>query len=301
MPFSAEFQDEYKFEPVLVETIITKAVEEKKKEIRGMTILDKDLFVVHAENSEVEVYDSRKLGFTRRCNLKELINALDIGSCNKNKCLYILDSKSFNQAMEILRVDSNGKLIKKWSAEYGNRGGLSVTDHSNVILTASEQNKLNQYSPDGHLICEINLSDAGIRHPWHAIQLTIGHFVVSQGCPIIDYDRPKVCTVNADGKLVKSFDGEYTSALEEMMLPVHLSVDGNGFVMVADQWNSRVLLLDSNLDFMREIILKERLGLQRPCKILLDELNGRLLVVDKEWNNQRILVFYIKRLREIKT
>lgn len=139
MPLSAEFQDEYKSEPVLLETIITKAGEEKKKEIRGMAIIDKDLFVVHAENSEVEVYDSRKLGFTRRCNLKESINALDIGSCNTNKCLYILDSKSFNQSMEILRVDSNGKIIKKWSAKYGNRGGLSVTDNSNVILTVSEK------------------------------------------------------------------------------------------------------------------------------------------------------------------
>ena len=59
---------------------------------------------------------------------------------------------------------------------------LSVTDESNVILTVFNKNKLNEYSPDGQLIREINLSsDAGIRHPWHAIKLTNGHFVVSHG------------------------------------------------------------------------------------------------------------------------
>ena len=59
---------------------------------------------------------------------------------------------------------------------------LSVTDESNIILTVYEKNKLNEYSPDGQLIREINLSsDAGICHPRHAIKLSNGHFVVSHG------------------------------------------------------------------------------------------------------------------------
>ena len=80
-----------------------------------------------------------------------------------------------------MRIDPNGKLIKNWSTgdDYGR---LSVTDESNVILTVFVKHKLNEYSPDGQLLREINLSsDAGIRDPWHAIKLTNGNFVVSHG------------------------------------------------------------------------------------------------------------------------
>ena len=297
MYFSAELR--YKSDPVLVQTIRTNSDKKKKlwfraaeesKEIRGLTILDKELFVVSEESSEVEVYDSMEFSFSRRWNLKELIDPMDIGSCNRNKCLYIFDSKDIDQSNEILRVDPNGKLIKNWSTgdDYG--WGLSVTDESNVILTVYNKNKLNEYSPDGQLIREINLSsDAGIRHPLHAIKLTNGHFVVSHG----DYsdDLHRVCIVDADGKLMKSFGGKRGSTIGQMNRPFYLSVDGNGFVMVADQGNSRVLLLDSDLKFKREILSKEKHGLRHPWRILLDESNGRLFVADNESNNQRILVF----------
>ena len=155
---------------------------EESKDICGLTILDKELFVVSEKSSEVEVYDSMKFSFSRQWNLRELISPRDIASCNRNKCLYIFNYKSINQSKEILRVDPNGKLIKKWSTgdDYG--WGLSVTDESNVILSVYMKNKLNEYSPDGQLIREINLSlDAGIRYPCHAIKLTNGHFAVCYG------------------------------------------------------------------------------------------------------------------------
>ena len=126
----------YNLDPVLVQTIRTKAAEEEKKSIYGLTILDKELFVVSGMSSEVEVYDSMKLSLSRRWNLKELMDPKDIGSCNRNKCLYIFDYKGGGQSKEILRVDPNGKLIKKWSTGETIMGvGLSVTDESNVILT----------------------------------------------------------------------------------------------------------------------------------------------------------------------
>src|SRR5678816_3204726 len=100
-------------------------------------------------------------------NLTELINPLDIAACKNNKCLYIFDYKSFGQSKEILRVDPMGRLIKKWSTGKDYGFGLSVTDDSNVILTALKKNKLNEYSPGGQLISEIDLSAASIVHPWH--------------------------------------------------------------------------------------------------------------------------------------
>src|SRR5688572_6849362 len=135
------FSDElrYKSDPILIETIRTNANKKKMKGISGLTILDKELFVVSEKSSEVEVYDSMKFSFSRQWNLMELISPRDIASCNRNKCLYIFDHTDFKQSKEILRVDPNETLIKKWSTGDDWGYALSVTDESNVILSVYEK------------------------------------------------------------------------------------------------------------------------------------------------------------------
>ena len=287
--FVGELQ--YTSDPVLIQTIKTRGSTERKQLINGLTILEKELFVL--SDVEVEIFDSVKLSFSRRWNLKELIRPMDIGACNRNKWLYVYDLKGNCDSKEILRVDPNGKLINNWSTGIDYARGLSVTDESNVILTIYKQNKLNEYSPDGLLIRQINLSSyAGISHPWHAIKLKNGHFVVTHGS--FDDDLHTVCILNADGKLMKSFRKELGTAIVQMRHPVYLSFDENGFMMVADQGNRRLLLLDSDLEFKKEVLSEEKHGLRHPRGIVLDESNGRLLVVDNELNNSRILVFDFK-------
>ena len=229
--------------------------------------------------------------------MKDLIDPRDIGSCNRNKCLYIFDFKvSLSQSKEILRVDPTGSVIRKWSTGKSYGFGLSVTYDSSVLLTVYNENKLIEYSPDGQLIREINLASvAGIRDAYHAIKLMNGNFVVSHGDTRDDLHR--VCIVDAEGKLKKSFGGKCGSTIGRMNRPFYLSVDGYGSVMVADEHNSRVLLLDSELNFKREILSKkENQGLSVPRRILLAESNNycRLFVADNEANNQRILVFDCK-------
>ena len=265
-----------------------------------MAILDKKLFVVSAISSNADVYDLTNLSFSHRLNLKELVNPMDMGSCKRNKCLYIMDHKVAGQTNEILKFKPNGKLIKKWSTGYDWGWNMSVTDESHVILTVNERNKLNEYSPEGQLIREITLSrDAGFRHPWHAIKLTNGNFVVSHGDIRHGGDRYRVCVVDGDGNLKKSFGGNPGSTIGELNLPVYLSVDENGFVMVVDQANRRVLLLDSDLKFRKEILSGEKHGLRVPWNVLIDESNNRLLVADNEVNNMRIKIFEFAQSSEL--
>ena len=290
-PLSGELPDKYSSDPVFVRAIETKDAEEKSKSVSGLTILDNELFVVSEKSSEVKVYDSTKFSFSRRWKMKDLIRPIDIGSCSRNKCLYILQIKGiFRWSNEILRVDRYGILINKWSTRGDVGYGLSVTDESNVILTVANKNKLNKYSPDGQLIREIDItSGAGIRCPRHVIELANGHFLVSHGYG----DLHRVCTVSADGKPQKSFGENRGSAIGQMNEPFYLSVDVNGFVMVVDRRNSRVLLLDPDLEFKREILSKEEHGLRDPSRILLDGIKDRLFVADNEWNDGRILIFQL--------
>ena len=201
-----------------------------------------------------------------------------------------------------MRVDPSGKLIKTWSTgvdqanEKGRVFGLSVMGEANVVLSDFSEHKLMEYSPDGQLIREIHLSsDVGNPNPSHAIKLTNGNFLVCCGSLGDDlHEGPTVFTVDVEGKLTKSYSGICGSIVRQINYPIYLSVDGNGYVMVVDWGNCRVLLLDSDLKFKREILSRDRHGLQWPERILLDESTGRLFVADNDWNNQRILIFEFK-------
>lgn len=267
------------------------AAEEKNTSISGLTILGQELFILCEYGSEIEVYDSMKFSFSRRWSLKELIDALAIVSCNRNNCLYIFDHKGNDQSNDILRVDPNGKLQKCWSTGGDCVHCLSVSSESNLILSVFDKNKLIEYSPDGVWIREINLSsDAGIRHPFHAVQLSNGDFVVSHG----DDDQHTVCLVDATGKPKKALCEKCRLFIGQIISPAYLAIDRNGFVLVADRDNNRILLLDSDLEFKREILSKERHGLRYPERIFLDEPNGRLFVVENDWEEGRILIFHLK-------
>ena len=281
--------------------IQTKAAEYEKKGINGVTILDNELFVISNESSEIEVYNSTQLYFSRRFHLRDLVGPVDVVSCAKNKCLYIMDAKVSGQSKEILRLSPKGKLLQQWSTECDGWGRLSVTAEKNVLLTVYQKNKLNEYSPQGELVREIKLdprSCTGIRHPWHAIKLASGNYLVSHGFE--SYDQHRVCIVDVEGNVTKSFGRSSGMTSNRMYAPVYLAIDKNGFVMVADRCNDRVLLLDASLKYVKELITVQN-GLRQPRRILLDDVNGRLIVADNEWNSEKdvyvdgqILVFEIE-------
>lgn len=254
-----------------------------------MTILEKELFIVSRMSSEVEVYDSNKLSFCRRWEVVELVAPVDIGSCKRRKCLYILHEKGSGQTTQIVGVDRDGVVSKRWPTgqEYGY--SISVTYESTIVISVFQKNKLIEYSSDGQSLREVTMTvESGLVHPSHALKLTNGQFLVSHGTRNDPLHR--VCLVDSDGKVKKFSSGKNGSVGNGMKRPVYLAVDGGGSWMVVDQWNSRVLLLDSNLKYVKEVLSKEGHGLRRPSRILLDESKGRLLVVDNEWDTTNLIL-----------
>lgn len=71
--------------------------------------------------------------------------------------------------------------------------------------------------------------------------------------------------MDANGKL-KSFGGNYEPTIGQslMCIPIHLTIDLNGFVMIVERQNRQVLSLDSDLELMREILSEERHDLRDP-------------------------------------
>lgn len=282
----------YEYYPAFVRAIRIAAANGKGSVITGLTILAEELFIVSQLSSVVEVYHSKEFTFRRRWKIG-VADPGGIESCKINQCLYIVGWKISGRIRTILRVDQQGKLITEWHVT-DNWSNLSVTDDSNVILTVQEENKLIEYSLDGQWIREINLSsDASmfISNLWRSVKLASGNFVVC--CGLEADELHGLFIVDALGTLQKVFGRNKGFEVERMHQPVYLVVDKEGFVLVADRKNSRVLLFDSNLEFQKEILFQENSDLRFPSSLYLDESRSLLYVVDndRDENDSRVLIF----------
>lgn len=277
--------------PVLIHTIASTS--KAKNSIFGVTILGVELFLIRRYNSEIEIFDSATFIIKHKVRVNGLNNPQDIVSCAANNCLYVTIWK---RNKYIMRLDSNLNFIDKWST--GNDGGrLSLTKNSTIIVTFYETNQLREYTCNGQLLHEVRFSeDSEIVHPWHAVELNNGHFVVGFGCHT---DREhKVCIVDRSGNVLVSFGGERGSEIGQFDCPVYLATDNAGNILVADQNNGRLLLLNPQLIFIREFVsTKVGDSKRRLSKFYFDEFNGRLLIAENSRNWQfgtgKVLVFDI--------
>ncbi len=77
-----------------------------------------------------------------------------------------------------------------------------------------------------------------------------------------------------------------------MSFPYRLAVDSQGFILVADMWNNRILVLNPTLSEARPLPLplNETGVIKRPRGLWLDESRGRLYV-GEDGGNYRVLVY----------
>lgn len=217
---------------------------DRRKAISGLAVLYKELFFTRRRSSTVQIIDLTKNALCQ-WKLDYLKDPRDLRSCERNKCLYIIDWRYKGNSNVIFRVDTNGKLIKNWSigSQYGR---ISVTQESNVLLAVHSEMKLNEYTPDGQLIREIQLmqTHTDAKHPWHAVSLPNGRFLVSLHGK--GEQQHRIYTVDHNGEVVRS-----TSRMEQIDVPVCLAFDGDGSIIVADKFKNRLLSYDLNLEFKK--------------------------------------------------
>jgi len=128
------------------------------------------------------------------------------------------------------------------------------------------------------LLVHVNLNEVNlcfksdIVRPWHGVQLTTGQYVVCHG----SYNSlHRVCIVDGDGKVIRSYGDWCGSDIDQLYLPSHVAVDKDSqFIFVADCFNARVMLLSPTLKFVRYY----RKGNIRPCRLHLDHSTRRLYV-----------------------
>src|ERR1700761_3854934 len=95
------FSDYMNISESLLASIITKpkitdVIEPNHKElVSGMTVLGNELFVVHYNQSEVDVYSCHDNKYTlcRDIQVDDMERPVDLTSCERYQCVYISDAK----------------------------------------------------------------------------------------------------------------------------------------------------------------------------------------------------------------
>ena len=124
----------------------------RDSDVRGVTSVDDELFVLLGRDNQVAVYSINDYQLLRHLNLPGLKTSY-MTSCVRHRCLYMSD---FNNRC-IHRYHLASSASSKWSVP-GKPLGLSVTPSCNLLVTCGEPNKLVELSADsGQCVRELSL------------------------------------------------------------------------------------------------------------------------------------------------
>jgi len=259
--------------------------------IFGVTSLAGEIYLFRQKGrDQVEVYDVITYSLQRCLTVPNIRYYTDMTSCGHCRCMYISDCGGEC----VHRLDVHGA-VTRWTVS-DKPQGLSVNASHNVIVTCRFVHKIKEFSSRGDLLRQIILPD-GVISPWHTMETRSGQFIVCYG----DLGGPvyRVCMVSANGRhIVHSHGGRRGSNTGQYDWPVHLAVDDNEFVFVADFNNRRVTLLSPTLEYVRQVVSRDQLK-SCPCKLYLYQQQRLLYVADDElkdgygWTAGRVLVFRV--------
>ena len=172
----------------------------------------------------------------------------------------------------------------KWSV--GRPAGLTVTSAKNVLVVIQWECKLQEFTTHGTLLQTIQLQ-RDIQRPRRVVELSNGQFVISH---IGRHHR--VCLLDVEGGVVRSYGEAWGSDLTKMDWPGDLAVDKRENILVADEFNNRLLVLRRSL-FAREMSVTVDGGLRRPSSLWYDKSRGRLYIGER-YGRRVIIIDHLK-------
>jgi len=242
---------------------------------------------------------------------EEIKDPIDIGSSEKENCLYVSDGEEKCVWKITRETDDQFKIIKWLTTDYLPYS-MSVSRDGESLMINDSLHRLMIYGSDAELIRSIPLTKA-IKYLRHAVETSIGNFIIIHKHEDKEEEEP---VVMGKGKHIptdrlESIQGkvgsnrrkrEWLGVVSELtrdgqmvirrFIPsnetqqlidcCYLSIDSDDRVFVADAGNDEVILLDSDFKWNRIVCpkteeRKEQI-LKGPWRLFYDEEMKQLIV-----------------------
>ena len=213
-------------------------------------------------------YDIDTLAHRRKIRVEGLVNGWDIVA--HANVLYVSEYED----KLIHKIQLSDQTSSHWSV-IGKFLKMSINKKGNVVVSCRNLDKIIEYTPTGRYFREIKVRalDRILGCLQHAIQLDDDRFLI---CHTSTADH-RVCIMDSNGTMMKCHGGGIGSGIGQMSLPCYLAIDRNGFILVADYNNNRIIQLNASLEFIREFIPRSA-GLKNPRRMHLHENMCRLFI-----------------------
>ena len=247
--------------------------------VKGITSWNDQLYAAIWESSDINVYDIGTLEHRRKIRVEGLVNAWDI--VVHANVLYVSECRD----KLIHRIQLSDETSSHW---YVNSEWLtmSINKRGNIVVSCYDFNKIIEYTPTGSCVREtqVDAIDGTIGGLQNAIQLDDDRFV---SCHVTTTHH-RVCIIDSNGRMMKSYGGKRGSGIGQMNYPCYVAIDRNGFILVGDYYNNRIIQLNESLEFVKEFI-PGSVGLNYPWRMHLHENMRRLYIA--EGGQQNISIF----------
>jgi DNA-binding beta-propeller fold protein YncE len=224
------------------------------------------LFVTRYGSNQLTVYNTSTFELIRHITVPGAnISLLGLAPCPTDDCVYVSDYR--NGKVHVVNfqstINNNSASATSWTVA-DEPTGLSVNSRGN-LLTAHDSGKIQEYTPSGSLVREISTSNKLL----HAVEHLNGNLAVSSEEPFVG-----VLLLSVDGQVL----GSYGTTTKDV--PTTIAVDKDGFILAADFYKQRILVINPTLSEARPLPLHDpHTGrLNWPYGLWLDEPRGRLYV-----------------------
>ena len=232
--------------------------------VKGISILNNELYIVRRQSTNIDVYDTDKLNYKRKIPVNDLIKAYDMVA--HGDVIYVSETDD----KLIHRIHLPDGSCSKWSVN-SKWLTMSTTKKGTILVSCYDLCTIVEYSSLGKVVREIKTNDELITCLRHAIQLDDDWFMICH----TSTKTHRVCLIDSRGKPIKSYGGKPGSGIGQLDFPCYLVMDGTGSILVADRNNDRILQTNASLGFVERFV-PESFGLQKPREMFVDRSTKRL-------------------------
>lgn len=255
--------------------------------VRSMAALDNELFVAFDNANGIDIYEYDTNSWKLQKHIYSQLSLVNgLACCPVNKCLY-----ATNGYMTLYKINLENMIENSIQIE-GAPVGVSVNTSNNVVVVCSVTGLVKEFDKNLKFIRKIDLF-VRLKNPYQAVQVgnnsndpRLTHYVIC--------GDGKVILVSSIQELSTYGEDNNPELLDD---PIGLQQLSNGSILVTDLGNSRVLLLDKSLNFIR--VMRVSMVVNgtkvRPGAVYFYEKTGQLCIGTSDC----LLIYLVSHIAEL--